>query len=247
MAKNGKALPSDFTGVDHKQAEYWFGGISREEIQPTFDEYGMNITAIKKSLWGVTKGEAGSPRHYSHRDADGFGARLHLQQIRDQAIFSARLDIFYPQTFSRFLKSRVFQQPLDLSTVTPGCPLKECRGVKFERGPRSVAVIYLKGVLSGVAAIFVALLGPGLLQALKSISRQQANGLGAIAGFWNPLFSPLFWILAISSFVLFLTASRLGSKVLRIVLFWIPTLFVSALGFGLVALFTYGWMHFRKA
>ena len=108
-------------------------------------------------------------------------------------------------------------------------------------------MIYVKGVLSGVAAIFVALLGPGLLQALKSISRQRAIGLGAIAGFWNPLFSPLFWILAISSFVLFLTASRLGSKVLRIVLFWIPTLFVSMLGFGLVALFTYGWMHFRKA
>jgi hypothetical protein len=126
-------------------------------------------------------------------------------------------------------------------------PLKETRRVKFERGPRSVAVIYVKGVLSGVAAIFVALLGPGLLQALKSISGQQATGLGAIAGFWNPLFSPLFWILAILFFVLFLTASRLGSKVLRVVLFWIPTLFVSALGFGLVALFTYGWMHFRKA
>jgi hypothetical protein len=108
-------------------------------------------------------------------------------------------------------------------------------------------VIYVKGVLSGVAAIFVALLGPGLLQALKSFNGQQATGLGAIAGFWNPLFSPLFWILAISSFVLFLTASRLRSKVLRVVLFWIPTLFVSALGFGLVALFTYGWMHFRKA
>src|SRR5580692_8208899 len=75
-------------------------------------------------------------------------------------------------------------------------PLKEPRRVKFDRGPRSVAVIYVKGVLSGVAAIFVALLGPGLLQALKSISGQQATGLGAIAGFWNPLFSPLFWILA---------------------------------------------------
>jgi O-antigen/teichoic acid export membrane protein len=46
---------------------------------------------------------------------------------------------------------------------------------------------------------------------------------------------------------LFLTASRLGSKVLGVVLFWIPALFVSARGFGLVALFTYGWMHFRKA
>ena len=109
-------------------------------------------------------------------------------------------------------------------------------------------MIYLKGVLSGVAAIFVALLGPGLLQALMSISGQQATGLRAIAGgFWNPLFSSLFWILAISFFVLFLTASRLGSKVLRVVFFWIPTLFVSAFGFGLVALFTYGWMHFRKA
>jgi hypothetical protein len=65
-------------------------------------------------------------------------------------------------------------------------------------------VIYLKGVLSGVAAIFVALLGPGLLQALMSISGQQATGLRAIAGgFWNPLFSSLFWILAISFFVLF--------------------------------------------
>jgi len=35
--------------------------------------------------------------------------------------------------------------------------------------------------------------------------------------------------------------------VLRVFLFCIPTQFVSALGFGLVALFTYGWMHFRKA
>jgi uncharacterized membrane protein len=68
----------------------------------------------------------------------------------------------------------------------------------------------VKGVLSGASAIFVALLGLGLLQALKSIRGQQATGLGAIAGgFWNPLFSPVFWILAISSFVLFLTASRL--------------------------------------
>lgn len=108
-------------------------------------------------------------------------------------------------------------------------------------------MIYMKGVLSGVAAIFIALLGPGLLQALKGISGQQATGLGAIAGgFWIPFFSPLFWILAVSSFVLFLTANRLGNKVLRVLLFWIPTLFVSALGFGLVALFTYGWMHFRK-
>lgn len=87
----------------------------------------------------------------------------------------------------------------------------------------------------------------GVVAGSEGHQRATSNWIGAIAGgFWIPFFSPLFWILAVSSFVLFLTASRLGNKVLRVLLFWIPTLFVSALGFGLVALFTYGWMHFRK-
>ena len=111
----------------------------------------------------------------------------------------------------------------------------------------SVAVIYVKGVLSGLAAIFIASLGPGLLNALKGISEQTATGFGAIAvGFSGAIVTPLFWILAVSSFALFFAASRLGSKVLRVLLFWIPTCLVSAIGFSLFALFTYAWMHFRN-
>ena len=106
-------------------------------------------------------------------------------------------------------------------------------------------VNYLRGVLSGVAAIFVALLGPGLLHAF--IGQQKATGLGVVYGvFLESLLSPQFWILAILFFGLFFAASRLSSKVLRVVLFWTPTLVLSTLGCAFVAFFTYLWMHFRK-
>lgn len=104
---------------------------------------------------------------------------------------------------------------------------------------------YLKGALSAVAAIFVALLGAGGF--LKGISEQKATGLGAVAGgFMQAFLSPLFWILAISFFALFLAASRLSSKALQVLLFWIPTIIISTLGSGLFALFTYAWWHSRN-
>ena len=84
---------------------------------------------------------------------------------------------------------------------------------------------YVRIVLSGLAAIFVALFGPWLVVALKGMGQQRATGLAAIAG--GPLFfSPLVWILAFSFFALFFTASGLHSKVLRVILFWIPTIAV---------------------
>ena len=101
---------------------------------------------------------------------------------------------------------------------------------------------YLRGVLSGVAAAFVAL-GPGLLH---TFGQQKATGLGAVAGeLLENLLSPQFWMLAILLFGLFFAASRLSSKVLRVVLFWIPTVAFSTLGFAFVALFAYLWIHFR--
>jgi hypothetical protein len=110
-----------------------------------------------------------------------------------------------------------------------------------------MSVTYVRGVLSAVAAIFIASLGPGLLNAFWEIGQQKATGLGVIFGalLESPL-SPQFWILAILFFCLFFAASRLSSKVLRVSLFWTPTLFVSTLGFAFVAFFTYLWMHFRK-
>lgn len=106
-------------------------------------------------------------------------------------------------------------------------------------------MIYLRAVLSGVSAIFVALLSPGL-PAFRLLSQQKATGLGAVYGaLLESLLSAEFWILAILFFCLFFAASRLGNKALRVVLFWTPTVVFSTLGFGYVGLLTYLRIHFR--
>jgi hypothetical protein len=101
-------------------------------------------------------------------------------------------------------------------------------------------------VLSGLAAMLIALLGPGLVIALRGMSHQRATGLAAIAGgLTEAILSPPFWILAVVLFALFFAAGRLSSKVLRGIFFWVPTVTVSAVGLGLLSLFVYAWVHFR--
>jgi hypothetical protein len=104
---------------------------------------------------------------------------------------------------------------------------------------------YVKGTLSGLAAIFLAEFA-ALWSMFRGISEQKATGLGAVAGglTWSA-FSPLFWTLALLFFALFFAASRLGNKILRVFLFWIPTLTVSVLAMAIAALFTYMLIHFR--
>ena len=103
-----------------------------------------------------------------------------------------------------------------------------------------IAVIYVKGILSGVTALFLALCVPGLVHAFKGVNQDKATGLAAVAGgLTKAIFSPLFWILAVALFALFFAASRLNSKALRVLLFWIPTLFVSTLVVGMMALVIY--------
>ena len=99
---------------------------------------------------------------------------------------------------------------------------------------------YVKGILSGLAAIILAeCVGPGSWLAFRGISKEKATGIAAIAGgFAANSFSPVFWILAILFFTSFFVASRLGNKFLRIFLFWIPTLMLSAFSLAIVALFT---------
>jgi hypothetical protein len=108
-------------------------------------------------------------------------------------------------------------------------------------------VTYLRAALAGVAAIFIASLGPGLLKAFWEIGQQKATGLGVIYGalLESPL-SPQFWILAVLFFCLFFAAGRLSSKLLRVALFWAPTLLVSTVGFAFIALFTYVWILLIK-
>jgi hypothetical protein len=106
---------------------------------------------------------------------------------------------------------------------------------------------YIKGILSGVAAIFLAeSVGPWSVL-FRGIREQKATGLGAVAGgFMWSVFSPLFWILALLLFALLFAASQLGNKILRVFLFWIPTVTVSVLVAAIVALFTYLSIHFRN-
>jgi len=105
----------------------------------------------------------------------------------------------------------------------------------------------VRGTLSALAAVLGGLLGTGLFFALRGINNSKATGLAAVAGgFLESLFSPLFWILAVSLFALFFAASRLSSKPLRILLFWTPVTAISILGLGIFSLFAYAWIHFRR-
>ena len=105
---------------------------------------------------------------------------------------------------------------------------------------------YAKIILSGLAAISLAeSLGPWSM--FKGISEHKATGLGAVGGgLMGSALSPLFWTLALLFFALFFAASRLGNKILRVCLFWIPTVTVSVLVVAIVALWTYLSIHFRN-
>ena len=72
-----------------------------------------------------------------------------------------------------------------------------------------------------LSLILPALMGVG--SGFKSISEQHATGIGLnLGGFFERLHSPQFWVLAVLLFALFLVTSRLGNRVLRTVLFWLP-------------------------
>ena len=94
---------------------------------------------------------------------------------------------------------------------------------------------YIKGILSGLAAIFVA----EFVFFWPTLSGSKATGLAVLKGLLaGSVFSPRFWIVGVLLFGVFFAASR-GSTVLRVLFFWIPTLTVSALGFSIVAMYAY--------
>ena len=105
----------------------------------------------------------------------------------------------------------------------------------------------LKIVLSALASIAGTLLGPGLIYFSYQIGTQRQTGIGAVAGgLTEALFSLRFWILAAILFYLFFGASRLSSKALRVLLFWTPTLFITALGVCVIVLILYARIHARQ-
>jgi hypothetical protein len=93
---------------------------------------------------------------------------------------------------------------------------------------------YIKGILSGLAAIFVA-----EFVFFWPLNGSKATGLAVLKGqLAESVFSPRFWIVGVLLFGVFFAASR-GSTVLRVLFFWIPTLTASALGFSIVAMYAY--------
>jgi len=102
---------------------------------------------------------------------------------------------------------------------------------------------YVKDILSGLAALFIAEFVCSWL--LFSPSGSKATGLIVLVAMsLENLLSPLFWIVAGLLFWLFFAASR-SNTTLRVCFFWIPTLLVSTLGFAFVGMLTYLWIHFR--
>ena len=100
---------------------------------------------------------------------------------------------------------------------------------------------YLKGILSGLAAIFVA----EFVFFWPTLSGEKATGVAVLKILLlESVLSPRFWIVGVLLFGLFFAASR-GSTVLRVLFFWIPTLTVSALGFSIVAMYAYLFTIFR--
>lgn len=100
---------------------------------------------------------------------------------------------------------------------------------------------YVKGILSGLAAIFMA----EFAFSWPFFKGSKATGLAALAAnLADSIFSPRFWIVGVLLFGLFFTASR-SSTILRVLFFWIPTLVVSALGFAFLGMCTYLLIRFR--
>jgi hypothetical protein len=100
---------------------------------------------------------------------------------------------------------------------------------------------YVKGILSTLAAIFIA----EIAFAWPFLKGSKATGVAALALlFLESIVSPRFWIVGALLFGLFFAASR-SNTFLRMVFFWIPTLVVSALGFAFLAMCTLLFLRFR--
>ena len=106
---------------------------------------------------------------------------------------------------------------------------------------------YVRRILSAVAAVVLAVLAPGVVEGLRAVSAEKATGLAVVmGGAAQAIYSPWFWVLALVFFALFFAASSLSSRLLRVLLFWIPSVAVTVLGFSLAGVLAYLWVHVQR-
>jgi len=99
-----------------------------------------------------------------------------------------------------------------------------------------------------IGAFFIALFLPSLFFELKGLSSEKATGLATVAvDLVAVVLSPFFWILAVLCFLLFRWASRSGQPLMRMLLFWIPSVSSSVVGIAVLTSFTYMYLHFRHS
>ena len=107
-------------------------------------------------------------------------------------------------------------------------------------------MVYVKAILSGMTAVIATEILT-LWWVLRPWSSTQLDVEVLFLVLRASLVHAQPWILAIVLFATFFAASRIGSKTLRVVLFWIPTVTISCIGITLVSLLAYAIRQFRNS
>lgn len=101
-----------------------------------------------------------------------------------------------------------------------------------------------KFLLSGFGTITILVIGWPIVLLYPTLKMEKATGIGAVAGgFTEAILAPQFWLSAIVLLIFFWYASQLGSKIFRIVLFWIPAVFATVIGGVVFAVSSYVYLH----
>lgn len=101
-----------------------------------------------------------------------------------------------------------------------------------------------KFLLSGISTITILLVGWPIVMMYPVLREEKATGLAAVAGgFTAALLTPQFWLSAILLLLFFWYTSQLNSKILRLLLFWIPTIFATVIGAIVFVMTSYFYLH----
>jgi len=104
-----------------------------------------------------------------------------------------------------------------------------------------------KFLLSGLSTLVILVIGWPIIMTYPAIKSEKATGIAVfIGGFTEALFTLWFWLSAILLLLFFWYTSQLGSRILRLLLFWIPTVLATVLGSAVFTLYGYLLRHRPK-